>query len=244
MRVAAAPAAGTRGLRRAALELLLLLDLGFLLLHVLAGGLESWQAGMSLRASVLATLDRPPFGLLAPLQLAGVAALLLTAAARQRSSAFMLAALGAGLLATGDLLAVPARIAVAMTQAAPATGIGLPSLPGWKLLAGGCLALVAAALIFPSAMAHDGSGITVARVLLASTALLAVADLLSEVALASGFNLDLPEEVLEAVLTAWPFSAALAGWDKSQIETKRWDASLLRHAGLRGKGPTAGTATR
>jgi hypothetical protein len=206
MRVGAAPAAGS-GIRGwAALELLLLLDLGFLLVHVLGGVLEARQRGHGLQQMVLASADAAPFGLLAPGQLAGAALLLALAAARGRNAATALAALAAAVLASADLLAVLPRLAVAVARGLAPHAVGPPAILAGKLMAGVALALLAALLVLPATRGSPLPERHVAHALLGTIALLAATDML---VLASGLRFDLPEEALETALTAWPLSAGI-----------------------------------
>jgi hypothetical protein len=234
MRVGAAPAAGSDMRGRAALELLLLLDLGFLLVHVLGGVLEAQQRGHGLQQMVLASADAAPFGLLAPGQLAGAALLLALAAARGRNAATALAALAAAVLASADLLAVLPRFAVAVARGLAPHVIGPPAILAGKLLAGAALALVAALLVLPAARGSPLPERGLARALICTIALLAAVDML---VLASGLRFDLPEEALETALTAWPLSAAIECPAMSRGGTKmrsfRLDCRLVAWIGLR-----------
>lgn len=245
MRVGAAPAAGSGMRGRAALELILLLDLGFLLVHVLGGVLEARQRGHGLQQMVLASADAAPFGLLAPGQLAGAALLLALAAARGRNVATALAALAAAVLASADLLAVLPRFAVAVARGLAPHVIGPPAILAGKLLAGAGLALISALLVFPAARGSPFPERHVARALLGAIALLAAIDML---VLASGVRFDLPEEALETALTAWPLSAGIDRPGVSQNGTKMHSFRYglraatqiaLRHSG-RGKEKSTG----
>ena len=202
---------------RAALELILLLDLGFLLVHVLGGILEARQRGFGLEQMVLASADAAPFGLLAPGQLAGAALLLALAAARGRNVATALAALAAAVLASADLLAVLPRFAVVVARGLAPHAVGPPAILAGKLLAGAGLALSPPCWSsLPLEEAHSPER-HVARALLGTIALLAAIDML---VLASGVRFDLPEEALETALTAWPLSAGIDRPGVSQNGTK------------------------
>jgi hypothetical protein len=235
MRVCAAPAAGRTIRGRAALELLLLLDLGFLLVHVLGGVLEARQRGRGFEESVLASADAAPFGLLAPGQLAGAAFLLALAAARGRNAATALAALAAGVLASADLLAALPCLAVPVARSLAPYMVGPPAILAGKLLAGAGLALLAALLVLLAAGGSPRSERHVARALLATILLLAAVDML---VLASGNRFDLMEEAVETALTAWPLSTAINGTITSHNGTKFQSFWLELRADGPGRGAT------
>jgi hypothetical protein len=230
MRVCAAPAAGRTIRGRAALKLLLLLDLGLLVVHVLGGVLEARQRGRGFQESVLASGDAPPFGLLAPGQPAGAAFLLALAAARGRNAATALAALAAGVLASADLVAALPRLAVAVARSLAPYMVGPPAILAGKLMAGAGLALLAALLVLPAARGSPRSERPLARALLGTIVLLAAVDML---VLASGNRFDLVEEAVETALTSWPLSTAINGLMMFHIGTKPQSFWLdLRAGGL------------
>lgn len=178
MRAAAGAVDAPRG---EALRLLLLLDLGYLLVHL-------WGAGLEHGPAAAVSADAAPFGLVAPLQLMAAAVVLAAQAARDRSVGLGLAGLAAAVLAAAEL----------------------SGLRAGKIVATGMLALAALPLAAP-ALRGDLSARGVAWQLLRLAWLLGSAALLIEVLTAGATmpGADLVEETLETAATALLLSASL-----------------------------------
>jgi hypothetical protein len=131
--------------------------------------------------------------------------------------------MAAALLALGDLMALPARLAPVFASGLHPSSLGLSAMLLGKLAAGAGLVLVACFLLLPGTTARDACSRRLVRVLLATILTLAALDLLFELLSARwpSSRLDLAEETIETLVTAWPLSVAVSSTRKLQFGTNQ-----------------------
>lgn len=209
------------------LGLLLGLDLACLGLHLAAGWVAAAQAGSSLSPAVaLGNPDDGPLGLVGPVQLAALAAILVRAAWRRRSASFAGGAATVGLLAAGDLASLPARIGGRLAaELGLSTVVGSASAPLGKALAAAASGIAAVLLLARLAACRDPPARAVGGLLLRLVAGLAATLLVLDLPSSwmgtgspAGVILACAEELTEAVLASWALVScslmlASAGWD-------------------------------